>query len=207
MNGSGATCSALLALALFGLGCGVERQVWLPPNEAAIASARYHDRVIVEAVKSEDGGVRPITGVVVDDGAFVVTSANRRIPIDPESQLKIRLDYEEGDLALVEGGTVHKGISPAKIVAGALLGAAGTAGFVGAIWGATSCGPPEGGGWFPGVGVALCGLAWGYLVAPGALAAAVAGVVLSIRGSVPTNLTVSPSAYPRGAGAAFSVRF
>ena len=199
---------ALFALALSGVGCGnVERFVWLPPSEAANVSARYHDRVLVEAVKSENGGVRPMIGVVVDDGAFVITSSNKRIPIDPESQLKIRIDYDEGDLALVEGGTVHKGISPAKIVAGTLLGVAGTAGVVGAIAGAASCGSPEAGGWFPDFGPALCGLAWGYFLAPGALAAAVAGIILAIRGSVPTNLTVSPSGYPRGAGAVFSMQF
>jgi len=165
--------AALLALAT--AGC-VQRVVTVSPNQAAELSEQYHDRVVVRGVRGPDDQLHPIVGVVVDDGAYLVTSTNRKYELHPDDRLQVRIDYVDGDRAWIEGGTVHKGASTTKIVGGLMLSVAGWAGLAGSI-AAANCGPrsyDDGfGAGFAQLGEAFCALGWS-LVGGAAISAGVA---------------------------------
>ena len=179
--------------------CGPTQSVAVSPNEAADLSATYHDRVWVRGIRHASGVYDPAQGALIDDGAAVITSLDHRIELRPDDRLLLTIRYREGDLALNNEGVVHREASIQKISGGIALALAGTFAFIGTIAGASAncINRPE--EILNGLSYSMCVLGWGTLAGAAATTLAT-GLAFTIRGAVPTNLTVTP----RGASVAIT---
>jgi hypothetical protein len=179
-------------------GCArVPTTLVLPPNEAARLSERYGDRVIVRALRRPGESERAVTATVAHEGALLITSNDERIATRPSDELVVKIQYVDGDPG-IRGGVVHKGRSEDEVNGGILLAAAGTLSTIGTVaWAASACGGVWGNDI---VGTELCAVGFGWLTAA-ALAVVSVGVVLIVRGSLPTHLWLSPGASVGSAGA------
>ena len=180
---------ALTFLALASCADRPLRVVDVSPTKAAELSTTYHDRVMVLRVERPDGRWVERTGALIDDGHALVTARNRKVEIDRDDTVRLRIDYVEGDPNVVGRGVVHKGTLPEVTSTGVVIALLGALALAGSILGASTQCPPSDPTQRPNPS-AMCGVAYAGLgfLSVGTL---VAGAVLVIRGALPTNLTVS----------------
>ncbi len=129
------------------------RIVTVSVSRAAEISDEYHDRVIVLGIKRPNETLHEVTGALIRDGAFVVTRRNETIALGSDDEVRLRIDYVDGDR--VADGIVRAGISYERIGVGVGLGLVGTIAFIVSLVGGSRCGMPEPSYWFPDIGPAL----------------------------------------------------
>jgi hypothetical protein len=185
---------------------GPQRVVTLRPEEAAEVARQYHDRVIVIGLVHDGGRTGELSGVLIEDGKYVVTRYGV-FDLAPDDRVSLRIDYVDGDRQYDGSSIVRKGISPDKTGAGIGLFTLGALGLTATLIGGAGCGDDPPSSWNIGpTEAAFCKLGWGVLGAI-AIATSAVGVGFFVRGVVPTNLTLVPNASAHGGGLSAALSF